>query len=69
MKEEIFVRKVDELTCYIDTGQPQNELQAGGVLLFPIVRFVSLKDNVLRVPAGGECVGCKSVHLRNICNL
>lgn len=36
--------------------------------IFPIIRFFSMNRNrVVRLLIGGQCVGCKSVHVRNIC--
>ena len=55
---------------YVDSDEFKEELIQEGLPVFPIMRYVSMTRNgVIRLLLGRQCVGCKSMHNRNICNI
>ena len=56
------------IQSYIEDGNLASSLRGEGCPSFPILRFVSYQDGVVRLLVGGDCPGCDSPWLRNICN-
>ena len=56
------------ITAYINDGNLSSTLNAEGCSCFPIVKFVSFRNGVVRILVAGDCPGCDSPWLRDICN-
>ena len=56
------------LNAFIEGPLLTDQLKEAGKESFPIVRFVSFHNNVVRILVGGKCPGCDAPFLRNLCN-
>ena len=59
----------NEIRSFIEDSQLARILAAISIPIFPIVRFVSFNEGVIRILVGGEYVGCTAPFIRNNCNV
>ena len=69
-KRNLHLLQCETLKDYVNSDQLFNDLVENEFPSFPTIKYVSFSDiGELRLLVGGQCVGYKSIHLRNICNL
>ena len=60
---------INNIRSFVEDGELPRILTAIDILIFPILRFLSFNEGVLRILVGGECVGYTVPFIKNTCNV
>ena len=60
---------INNIRLFTEDGKLPKILTATDIPIFPILRFLSFNEGIIRILVGGECVGFTAPFIKNTCNV